>query len=433
MPRHRALLALLVLSSLTLVAAVIGVSTAAPPLTTERIAQLPREKQAAWRDYLEASNRQMVADRAMLAAELKRAGLDHPLIPPSGFAARSLPLDRPADWYASPDAARLAEIAISFQTPAGGWSKNLNLADHTRRPGEHFATNNLSRFPSAGDFDAPRDTEWSYVGTIDNDATNTELRFLAKVATAAKGEIAAQSRSAVARGIEYLLRAQYPNGGWPQVWPLQGGYHDAITFNDDAMVQTLEVLDDVAAARAPFPFAPADLRKRAQAAVNRGIDCILACQIVVKGRPTVWGQQHDMLTLDPVAARNYEPVAQSSSESAALLVFLMSLPKPDKSEVVAIESGVKWMEQTAITGKSYTRGPNGRTLVDAPGAGPIWARFYSIGPDRPIFGDRDRSIHDSVDDISAERRNGYSWFTPAAKQALDRYAEWKKARQPVTH
>jgi PelA/Pel-15E family pectate lyase len=433
MPPDRALLALLVLSSLTLVAAVIGLSTAAPPLTAERIAQLPREKQAAWRDYLEASNRQMAADRAVLAAELKRAGLEHPLLPPSGFAARSLPLDRPAEWYAGPDAARLAEIAISFQTPAGGWSKNLNLADHTRRPGEHFATNNLSRFPSAGDFDAPRDPEWSYVGTIDNDATNTELRFLAKVASGANGEVAAKSRSAVLRGIEYLLRAQYPNGGWPQVWPLQGGYHDAITFNDDALVQTLQVLDDVAVAKTPFTFVGADLRKRAQAAVNRGIDCILTSQIVVKGRRTVWGQQHDMLTLEPVAARNYEPVAQSSSESADVLVFLMSLPNPDKAQVAAIESGVKWLEQSAITGKAYTRGPNGRTLVDAPGAGPIWARFYSIGADRPIFGDRDRSIHDSVDEISAERRNGYSWFTPAAKQALDRYVEWKKSQQPASH
>jgi PelA/Pel-15E family pectate lyase len=430
MRRHRAVIATLVLSSLTLVAAVIGTSTAAPPLTADRIAQLPRDRQTALKEYLDASNRQMAADRAVLAAELKRSGLEHPILPPSGFAARSLPLDRAAEWYVSPDATRLAEIAISFQTPAGGWSKNLNLADHARRPGEHFAPNNLSRFPSAGDFDAPRDPEWTYVGTLDNDATNTELRFLAKVATAAKGEISSASRSAVLRGIEYLLRAQYPNGGWPQVWPLQGGYHDAITFNDGAMVQTLQVLDDVAAARAPFPFVPSDVRKRAQAAVNRGIDCILACQIVANGRRTVWGQQHDMLTLEPVAARNYEPVAQSSSESADVLVFLMSLPNPNKAEVAAIDSGAQWLQQTAITGKAYTRGSNGRTLVDAPGSGPIWARFSSIGADRPIFGDRDRSIHDSVDEISAERRNGYSWFTPAPKEALDRYGEWKKARRP---
>ena len=110
----------------------------------------------------------------------------------------------------------------------------------------------------------------------------------------------------------------------------------------------------------------------------------------------------------------------------------MSLPNPDKTEVAAIEAGITWLEQTAITGKAYTRGPEGRMLVDAPGAGPIWARFYGIGGNRPIFGDRDRSIHDSVDEISAERRNGYSWYTPAPKEALDRYAEWRKTHQAVT-
>ena len=429
--RAEALVALLS-SSLALTAAVIGTSTAAPPLTADRIAKLPREKQAVWKQYLERSERQMAADRAVLAAELKRAGLEHPTIPPSGFGARSLPLDRPTDWYGSPEAARLAQIAISFQTPAGGWSKNLNLADHVRRPGEHFAPNNLSRFPSQGDFDAPHDPEWAYVGTLDNDATNTQLRFLAKVANAAEGDVASSCRSAVLRGIDYLLASQYPNGGWPQVWPLQGGYHDAITLNDGAMVQTLEVLNDVAAGKAPFTLVGADTRKRAEAAVKRGVTCLLEAQIVVNGRRTVWCQQHDMLTLEPVAARNYEPAAQSSSESAGALIFLMNLPKPSKAEVAAIEAGVKWLDQTAIQGKAYTRGPGGRTLVDAPGAPPIWARYFRIGDDRPIFGDRDRSIHDTVDEISQERRNGYSWYTPAPKEALDRYADWRQVHGAAT-
>jgi len=407
-------------------AAIIGTSTAAPPLTEERVAGLPRGQQAVWTEYLDRSVRQMAADRSRLAAELKQAGMTKALVPPSGLAARSMPLDRPAEWYAGADARRVADIILSFQTPAGGWSKNLNLTDHARRPGEHFAPNNLSRFPIAGDFDAPRDPDWAYVGTLDNDATNTELRFLAKVATALLAEAGAPYRAAVIRGIDYLLAAQYPNGGWPQVWPLQGGYHDAVTFNDDAMTQTMEVLHDVSAGMAPFAFVDAATQKRARAAVNNGIACTLACQIVVKGRRTVWGQQHDMLTLEPVAARNYEPAAQSSRESASILGFLMSVPNPDKEVTAAVEAGIAWLKKTAIMGKAYSRGPDGRRLVDAPGAGPIWARFYAIGSDLPVFGDRDKSIHDTVDEISQERRNGYSWYNSAAKAALDRYAEWSK-------
>jgi PelA/Pel-15E family pectate lyase len=411
-----------------LCAAIIATSTPAPALTVERIATLPHNQQAAWTEYLNRSSRQMQADRAALAAELKRAGLAQAIVPPSGMAARSLPLDRPEEWYGGPEARRIADIVVSFQTPAGGWSKNLNLAAHKRQPGEHFAPNNLSRFLAAGDFDAPRDPQWSYVGTIDNDATNTELRFLGKVASAIGGDAAEPYRASVLRGIDYLLTAQFPNGGWPQVWPLEGGYHDAITINDGAMTQTLEVLRDVAAGRQSFAFVDQPRQERAQKAVDRGIACMLKCQILVKGRRTVWAQQHDTLTLKPVAARNYEMAAQSSSESAGVLLFLMSLPQPDKAIVEAVRSGAAWLEKTAIYGKAYTRGPDGRRLVNAPGAGPLWARFYEVGTDRPLFGDRDKTIHDTVDEISRERRDGYSWYTPAPQQALDRYAEWSKQR-----
>ncbi len=404
-------------------AAVIGTSTAAPPLTAARIDSLPRAQQAAWRGYLDRSARQMRADREALAAELRRAGMTEVLVPPSGSAARSIPLDRPMEWYGGAEARRIADIVVSFQTPAGGWSKNLNLSDHVRRPGEHFAPNNLSRFLSAGDFDTPGDLHWDYVGTLDNDATITEMRFLAKVAGAA-GESGAAYRASFLRGLEYLFRAQYPNGGWP----LAGGYHDAITINDGAMTQSLELLRDAAGGKTPYAFVEDRLRQRAQASLEKGIACLLACQIVVDGRRTVWGQQHDMLTLEPVAGRNYEPAAESSSESAGVLLFLMSLPRPSKAVKAAVDAGVAWLKKTTIYGKAYVRGPDGRHLVAAPNAGPTWARFYAIGTDLPVFGDRDKSIHDTVDEISRERRDGYSWYTTAAKEALGRYAQWSAER-----
>ena len=67
-----------------------------------------------------------------------------------------------------------------------------------------------------------------------------------------------------------------------------------------------------------------------------------------------------------------------------------------------------------------------RVLPPAPGADPIWARYYELKTDRPLFGDRDKSIHDDLNEISAERRNGYSWFNNAPQRALDRYATWAK-------
>ena len=270
-------------------AAVIGASVSAESLTASRIASLPRAQQSAWRDYLDRSVRQMQADRAFLAAELKAAKLDAPLVPPSGSAARSMPLNRPPEWYGGDEARHIADHIVSFQTPAGGWSKNLNVADHARRPGESFAPNNLSAHLAPGDFDTPHDPGWNYVGTLDNDATTTELQFLAKVAAAA-GKDGEPYRASFLRGVEYLLAAQFPNGGWPQVWPLEGGYHDAITFNDGAVTETLELLEAAAEGKDQFAFVPAPIRTRARSAVDQGIQCVLTAQIVDKGRRTVWAQ-----------------------------------------------------------------------------------------------------------------------------------------------
>jgi hypothetical protein len=258
-------------SAAALSAAVVGASVAAQSLTPDRIAALPSKQRAAWQAYLDRSARQRQADRASLEAELKAAGLAEPLIPPSGFSARGMPLDRPGEWYAGAEARRVADIVVSFQTPAGGWSKNLDRTAHQRRPGEHFAGNNLSRYLSPGDFDAPHDLKWNYVGTLDNDATNTELQFLARVASAVAVAEAAPYRASFLRGVEYLLAAQFPNGGWPQVWPLEGGYHDAITYNDGAVVETLRLLNGVAGAQGVFAFVPSAVRERATVAVTRGV------------------------------------------------------------------------------------------------------------------------------------------------------------------
>ena len=411
-------------------ASVVGTNTAAQSITTERIAKLPRKQQAAWKDYLARSVRQMQADRASLQAELKAAGLAEPLTPPNGFTGRNMPLTKPAEWYGSAEARHVADIIVSFQTPAGGWGKNLNVADHVRKRGESYAPNNLSRYLAPDDFDTPRDPHWNYVGTLDNDATTTELQFLARVATAVDAKDNVPYRGSFLRGLDYLLAAQFPNGGWPQVWPLEGGYHDAITFNDSAVTNTLELLEAVAGGEGPFAFVPGRLRKRAGASVARGLECVLATQIVESGHRTVWAQQHDAFTLQPVAGRNYEPPAQCSSESADLLLFLMRLPKPSPAMIGAIHAAAAWFQKTAIHDKAYGRGPDGGRLTPASGGKPIWARFYEIGTGRPIFADRDKSIHDNVEELSRERRMGYSWYNSVPQDALDRYAQWSALHPP---
>src|SRR5271156_2319383 len=233
------LLSLLVTTPLS--SAVIGTSKPAESITAARIATLPAKDRAAWTAYLERSQKQMQTDKAALAAE-RTAGAPEPEVPKEGFSARTMPLNHDAAWYGTAEARHVADVIVSFQTPAGGWSKNLDMSGSPRQKGQSYTPNNLSRYPSPDDFDMPKDPHWNYVGTLDNDATNTELHFLALVSGATPGTAGEAYRASFLRGIRYLLAAQFPNGGWPQVWPLEGGYHDAITFNDGAVTETLELL-----------------------------------------------------------------------------------------------------------------------------------------------------------------------------------------------
>lgn len=368
-------------------AAVIGQMTPAAPLTRERLATLPTPERGAWAAYL---------DRSDAARRLNTAEAPASPPPASGDAAASMPLDRPATWYASPEARHVADVIVSFQTPAGGWSKN--------------APRTMPRHPGQAYGDA------GYLGTLDNDATITELRFLARVITAGGS---AAHRDSFERGVRWLLSAQYPNGGWPQVFPLAGGYHDAVTFNDDALVAALSLLGDIAKGQGDYAFTTPRLRAEADTAWRRGLAALLKAQVVKDGRATGWPQQADALTLAPVGARNFEPAALASTESAGILAYLRTLaPSPEVAR--AVDGGSAWLRATALKDKAWPAPAPGeaRALVDQPGAPPLWARYYDLATGRPIFGDRDRTIHDVVHDLSAERRNGYAWFTTAPAKVL---------------
>jgi PelA/Pel-15E family pectate lyase len=416
------------LVAIPLPSAVIGTSRPAESITAARIAALPKKDRAVWMAYLERSQKQMQVDRATLASE-RAYGAPEPVMPNPGFAGRSIPLDRDAAWYGTPEARHIADVIVSFQTTAGGWSKNLDMSGAPRARGQSYTPDNLSKHAGADDFDAPRDPQWNYVGTLDNDATNAELHFLVLVAAATPGADGDAYRANFLRGIRYLLAAQFPNGGWPQVWPLEGGYHDAITFNDNAVTESAETMTAVGEGIGNYSFVPTVLRLNGKMAADHALHCILATQVMVKGQRTAWAQQHDALTLAPVAGRNYEPAALSSGESADLLVYLMQLPHPSPAVIAAINAGVEWLKATAITGQEWVgeRGTAGGRRVEAKaGAGPIWARYYSISTGRPVFGDRDKTIHDDVSELSLERRNGYAWYSAWPQKALDAYAVWSR-------
>ena len=389
-------------------AGVVGTTVPAKPLTAERVEALGGAHKAAWLAYLERSRTAHAADLETIAAE--RRGGAAPPRQQGGAGAETMPLKQPSAWYAGAEARRIADIIVSFQTAAGGWGKNQPRNVAVRLVGQDYTTSD------------------SFVGTLDNDATITEMRFLAKVIAAKPKAESQPYRASFQRGLAYLLVSQYPNGGWPQVYPLQGGYHDAITLNDDAMIAAITLLEEIANGRGDFAFVDAQAKAQAKAAWARGLACLLAMQVVIDGRLTGWSQQHDPLTLAPVGARNFEPASLASAESGAVLLYLMRLSNQTPAVRAAVQGGAGWLASATVRDKAWTTVDPalGRQLVDKPGAPVLWSRYYDIKTGQPIFGDRDLSIHDDVNEISLERRNGYSWFNTTGSRVAQAYADWSR-------
>lgn len=375
------------------------------PLTPARIAALPAPERAAWESYWNASEQR--------AAQLPtRPAPDRSLLQPmsgppiGGVHSKGLRLDEPDAWYATEEAREIADRIVAAQLPVGAWIKGV---DYTRNAA-----------PGARTKIEP---------TFDNDATVSELFFLVRVLAAGDDARAAAWRTGFERGLHYIFAAQYPNGGFPQMYPLVGGYHDGVTYNDDAMAQILKLLRDVAGGRQEFAAVPAPLRAEAAARFQRGIGCVLATQLRnPAGELTVWCQQYDPLTLRPAAARNFEPIADCSRESATLVLLLMSLPEPSPEVVASVEAAAAWFRATALKDLRIARAPADRRgeAVPSPGAPPLWARFYEPGTTTPIFGDRDRTIHYDLAEVSSERIAGYAWYTDAPGRVLERLDAWRK-------
>lgn len=314
-------------------------------------------------------------------------------------------LKQAPEWVRSAEGREVVANVLSHQSIRGDWPKNINTA--------------ATRFE--GDPAGIR-------GTFDNSATTGELRLLARAFNATKDEAV---KTAFLRGLNHILAAQYPTGGWPQYAPPPANsYHRHITFNDGTMVRLLELLRDVASSD-EFDFVDGTLRTASRTAFDRGIDCIVKSQIRVNGELTVWCAQHDEVTLEPRPGRAFELVSLSGAESAGLLRLLMSLENPSPEVARAADAGVAWFEAVQLKGVREVVIDGDKRLIVDPNGPPLWARFYETGSNRPIYAGRDGIKHYEFASIEAERRNGYAWHGRWGADVLRRYQDWKQERSPA--
>ena len=189
------------------------------------------------------------------------------------------------------------------------------------------------------------------------------------------------------------------------------------------MVRLMEFLRE---APERFSFLGENRRKQAGAAFNRGVECILRCQVYADRTLTVWCAQHDEVTLEPRPARTFELASLSGAESAGILRLLMSLENPAPKVQRAIEAGAAWFESAQLKGIRLTKVDGDKRVVKEADAPPLWARFYEIGSNRPIFAGRDGVNKYDVADIDAERRNGYSWHGSWGQRVAQDFEKWRQ-------
>jgi PelA/Pel-15E family pectate lyase len=313
----------------------------------------------------------------------------------------------------------IANKMLLYQRKNGGWPK-------------HFQGNknvDYKRELNAAELKELQDGyEKGIDATIDNEATTKEIKYLVNAYKAYKDE---RYLKAAEHGIDYLLNAQYANGGWPQYYPDFSLYRSQITYNDNAMINVLNVLQDVVNEKNDLDVINRSYVPKCKEAIQKGIDCILKTQWKQKGKLTAWCAQYNAKTLQPETARKFELASLSGSESVGIVRFLMSQPNPSKEIITAVNAAVEWFNKVKIVGYNFVdvKAPNeasgrDRVLVKDDNS-VIWARFYDLQTNEPFFTGRDSQPKKTIAEVENERRIGYAWYGVwPLKLINEEYPKW---------
>ncbi|MCX3264592.1 pectate lyase [Pedobacter agri] len=304
-----------------------------------------------------------------------------------------------------------AEKMLVYQLGNGGWPKQLEDKSVVNY-GASLTPELLAKIKATKDLHA----------TFDNKATSREVVYLVKAYKKTQNKA---YLTAAEKGLDYILAAQYANGGWPQYYPDQSSYRSEITYNDDAMINVLDILQDIATKKNDFEVVNPEYIKKAEKAVAKGIDCILKTQVKQKGELTIWAAQYDKDSMLPAKARAFEPASLATGESAGIVRFLMGIKNPSADVKKSVAAAVKWFDTYKISGFRFVREKGRTASLIADNTSMAWARFYDLEKNVPIFGDRDNSIKSKLEELSAERRNGYAWYGNWGQKIIEKeYPKW---------
>jgi PelA/Pel-15E family pectate lyase len=319
------------------------------------------------------------------------------------------------------DAAQAAADALAVgQLESGGWDYLVEF--------DPKLSANWYRRSDRGKLAPAEAAKRRNISTFDDDNTQSALRLLLAVSATAdpRGDSAdprdVRIREARDYGLEKLIAAQRPNGGWPQRWtgvpvkpaeypvqpatipatyprqqPPHHSYYGYYTLNDDTHRDCVMTLLEAAKKLG---------RPEYRAAAVKGADFLLLAQLP-EPQP-VWAQQYNE-QLEPAWARAFEPPSVCSNESVGVMRLLVDLylETGDAKYLEPLPRAIAWFKRSEIA-------PN------------VWARMYELGTNKPVYGDRDGKIHYTVEELTPERQTGYSWKAAYGAPAVFAYYEQVK-------
>lgn len=235
------------------------------------------------------------------------------------------------------DAAKAAADAlIAGQHPRGGWNYVIDTA------GEASLRDWYERIGG----NAWRLEEFQhYYGnaTFDDAGTAEASQLLLRIYLEKRER---KYRAPLDKAIQFVLDAQYPNGGWPQRFPFveNGGLHGNrdytpyITFNDDVAGENIEFL-------LYCHQALGSNDRRLVDAIQRGMDIFIATQQPMP--QPAWGLQHFPDTLKPAPARTIEPQAFATHTTGTNIRSMIGFYKltGDRKYLERLPEALDWLDQ----------------------------------------------------------------------------------------
>ncbi len=299
-----------------------------------------------------------------------------------------------------------ANALVYGQLKSGGWTNSIdfdpkspNVADY--RNGKGKGKNNSS---------------------LDDGQTQSALQFLVQIDKALEFRHESIHQAALI-GLDALLAAQFPNGGFPQVWtkPVEPqpvlsasfpdydwrtegkvkDYWNMFTLNDN-------VTGYVAATLIEAHRTYNDLRYLA--ALGKLGDFLLLAQMP-EPQPG-WAQQYDY-QMHPIWARKFEPPGVSGDETQEVIATLMliaeTLGAPKYLE--PIPRAAAWLKRSLL--------PDGQV-----------ARYYELKTNRPLYMER-KGDNYKLTYEDANLPDHYGWKTPSTLTELGRKFQLARAGQPI--